>query len=1042
MNEHYNVLVLDMQPIDPPVGGGRLRLLGLYHNLGKNMQATYVGTYDWPGEKYRDHALSSTLREIDIPLSDSHFEACRNLQEEVNGKTVIDVTFHQLAHLSPDYVDYVRKESMKADIVVFSHPWIYPLVKDLLRKDKQLVVYDAHNVEGLLRTTLLDDGGAGTGIVKDVVSVEYELCHAADVVLTCSHEDMTLFNKLYNVPLEKMRVVPNGVFTETIKPVNQEEKAARKKQLGLGSQSAAIFIGSNYPPNVEAVRFIIKELAPRLPGVMFVVAGGVGSGIDKKEYEHQENVRVTGFLEEDKKLLWLAASDIAVNPMFSGSGTNIKMFDFMAAGLPIVSTSYGTRGIADNDYAGILIRDKNQFLSAVLKLLDAPRTAQDLGQVNRRLTERAYSWESISPELGILLGKQASKRKKEAYPQDKKEQKRNKLAMMTTWNIRCGIAENSNYLINALEAKNVDVFIIANTNTDWLNSYPISDISRNIYKLWDYDFVQWKNSSINIEGVLHLLLNEAIPTLNIQYHPGFFNHAMLIDLVNRCTEAGVDVSITLHHAQGMLNALKELKDTKTKIVVLSAEEKKRLDAQGINNVVYIPLGVLEFPDENRDDVRTEMNITGFPVIGSFGFMRPYKGVMEAIEAIGVLRNIYPNIVFLGINALYPSEDSDTYYQQCKQRIDSLGLSNNVLFKTDFLDIRETVHYLHACDIVVLPYHDSRESASAAANIVLAAKRPLIISRSPIFAEIKNIGRYVDNIEPATLANEIQHVLSSPALLGEMKDKVMRCVAENSFGTIAGQYLETIFRKDPLAPDYEMLVQKVYESILEDGDIAVDVGAHIGRHTIPVARKIYPHGRVFAFEPLPMCRKNILDSMKEESSRISSVVSISPYALSNYDGESEFVVAMDALGYSGLKERKYDCETRIEKIKVTVKRMDNVLADIHSLKYIKIDAEGGEFDIIRGGTQIIKKFRPLVTFEFGLSSFGEYSVNPAEVFNFWYENHYRIYDILGNLLNEAKAFTNSAINQNLWDYIAIPEENTLLTSKVIKAIKSIIGSNGQ
>ena len=62
-----------MQPIDPPLGGGRLRLLGLYHALGAQLPTTYVGTYDWPGESRRQHALSSTLQEIDVPLSDAHF---------------------------------------------------------------------------------------------------------------------------------------------------------------------------------------------------------------------------------------------------------------------------------------------------------------------------------------------------------------------------------------------------------------------------------------------------------------------------------------------------------------------------------------------------------------------------------------------------------------------------------------------------------------------------------------------------------------------------------------------------------------------------------------------------------------------------------------------------------------------------------------------------------------------------------------------------------------------------------------------------------
>ena len=53
------VTVLDMQPIDPAVGGGRLRLLGLYHASATHLPTTYVGTYDWPGPGYRDHQLTA-----------------------------------------------------------------------------------------------------------------------------------------------------------------------------------------------------------------------------------------------------------------------------------------------------------------------------------------------------------------------------------------------------------------------------------------------------------------------------------------------------------------------------------------------------------------------------------------------------------------------------------------------------------------------------------------------------------------------------------------------------------------------------------------------------------------------------------------------------------------------------------------------------------------------------------------------------------------------------------------------------------------------
>jgi hypothetical protein len=61
-------------------------------------------------------------------------------------------------------------------------------------------------------------------------------------------------------------------------------------------------------------------------------------------------------------------------------------------------------------------------------------------------------------------------------------------------------------------------------------------------------------------------------------------------------------------------------------------------------------------------------------------------------------------------------------------------------------------------------------------------------------------------------------------------------------------------------DYEILVQKVYETILESGDNAIGVGAHVGRHTFPIANKIAPNGKIFAFEPLPMCLRQLNKSI--------------------------------------------------------------------------------------------------------------------------------------------------------------------------------------
>lgn len=400
------VAVLDMQPITPAVGGGRLRLLGLYHALGPDIEARYVGTYDWPGEPCRKHQVTRGLEETTVPLSAEHHRAAKELSAQVNGKNVIDLAFHQQAHLSAEYLAASREAVRWAEIVVFSHPWVFPLV-DVPRGIP--VVYDSHNVEGLLRAQILTmTHTAEWEVLREVVRVEHELCHRADLVLACSHEDALLFARLYDLPLGRIRVVPNGVMTERARPPTPREKSSARLALGL-AQSAyvAIFIGSDYPPNFEAARFITEGLADRMPEVTFVVAGGVGAKIAAKP----DNVTVTGVLAEDVKALWLSASDVALNPMVSGSGTNIKMFDYMATGLPTITTPVGARGIAcGSRQAMIVVEPRVESYCATLQSLLSNRFRRHrIAEDARRCVEEDYSWEDISARTGRLFSTLARK---------------------------------------------------------------------------------------------------------------------------------------------------------------------------------------------------------------------------------------------------------------------------------------------------------------------------------------------------------------------------------------------------------------------------------------------------------------------------------------------------------------------------------------------------------------------------------------------------------------------------------------------------------
>lgn len=392
------VTVLDMQPITPAVAGGRLRLLGLYHGLA-HCEATYVGTYDWPGESPRHARLSPGLVERLVPLSEAHFAAAEDWRVRAGGRVVIDVSFPLLAHLSPEYVEASRESAAAADVVVFSHPWIHPLVGDLL--EGKLVVYDSQNVEGVLRARLLADGGMGSALARHAALLEANLCEVADLVLACSLDDRDTFHRLYRVPLDKIRIVPNGTFTAASKPATRAERENARAAVGGADGPVCLFVGSAYAPNVEAATFIAERLAPALPEVSFIVCGGVGEAL--RHLPPRRNLRITGSLEPVKLRDYLASAEIAVNPMFSGSGTNVKMLELMAAGLPIVTTAVGARGIDQQGEQAFLVADAADMEDRIRRLLADPELCRRLGQTARRHAEARYSWDRISERLGHQL---------------------------------------------------------------------------------------------------------------------------------------------------------------------------------------------------------------------------------------------------------------------------------------------------------------------------------------------------------------------------------------------------------------------------------------------------------------------------------------------------------------------------------------------------------------------------------------------------------------------------------------------------------------
>ena len=118
-----------------------------------------------------------------------------------------------------------------------------------------------------------------------------------------------------------------------------------------------------------------------------------------------DNVLAFGVVDELEKYEIYKLADIAINPMFSGSGTNIKMLDYFSAGIPVVTTETGARGLMIEHNNEAIICSPETMLQSILQLINDQKLQDKLKKNARTLVESAYSWDQIANEIENYIEK-------------------------------------------------------------------------------------------------------------------------------------------------------------------------------------------------------------------------------------------------------------------------------------------------------------------------------------------------------------------------------------------------------------------------------------------------------------------------------------------------------------------------------------------------------------------------------------------------------------------------------------------------------------
>lgn len=261
------------------------------------------------------------------------------------------------------------------------------------------VVYFAHNVEHVIWKRLRDN--ARRAWRRALLEIEWrkmrryeaETCRRARLTVAVSPQDRDVFAAL--APSTEVCAVPTGVDVSYFIPNGMPE-----------SPDHLVYVGSmDWYPNEDAILYFMDAILPRIrrerPAVSLTVVGRNPS-TRLRQAAARAGVHVTGTVEDVR--VFVADAAVIVVPLKIGGGTRLKIFEALAMGKAVVSTTVGAEGLPLIDGTHFVRADEPaEFARAVIALLRDPVRRRELGMAGRRLVEERYAWAQVAAEFETFM---------------------------------------------------------------------------------------------------------------------------------------------------------------------------------------------------------------------------------------------------------------------------------------------------------------------------------------------------------------------------------------------------------------------------------------------------------------------------------------------------------------------------------------------------------------------------------------------------------------------------------------------------------------
>jgi glycosyltransferase involved in cell wall biosynthesis len=382
--------------LHPTTRGGQIRTLETLRQLHRQHEIHYVGLDDGRFPEGVARSGEYCFRAYPIPSS-------------VPDKTSPAFAAQLLTGLFsriPVAVSRYRSRAMQHKIAaLLAQEHFDSLVCDFLFPALNLpelskAVLFQHNVETIIWRRRVEQAPdalrkAYLGLQADrMARFEGEVCRRAGHVIAVSETDAEILRRDFGAG--QVSTVATGVDTGYFKPPASAEPIAD-----------LVFVGSmDWHANIDAMEFFVAEtltkIRERRPHTTVAIVGRKPTAGILRLASQDARLIVTGTVPDIRPYLW--GSRVSIVPLRIGGGTRLKIYEAMAAHLPVVSTSVGFEGLPLTPGQHLEVADTPpDFADRCLRLLADEAYRQRLGSAGYQLVASRFSWESVAEQFERIL---------------------------------------------------------------------------------------------------------------------------------------------------------------------------------------------------------------------------------------------------------------------------------------------------------------------------------------------------------------------------------------------------------------------------------------------------------------------------------------------------------------------------------------------------------------------------------------------------------------------------------------------------------------